>query len=257
MGCSQEQSNGKKLIRYVDVYKSFKSKVVLKGANLDVRGGEVLVIIGGSGTGKSVILKLLTGLLDPDSGDIFFGEDNIVEKTEDELLEIRKKIGMLFQSGALFDSLSVYENIAYPLREHTNIPESEIREKIKEKLSLVGLTNVEHLYPAELSGGMRKRVSLARSIVFEPCLILYDEPTTGLDPSTSNMINELIINLQKKLNVTSIVVTHDMNTVRIVADRIAMLYKGEIIIEGLAAEVLSSENEIVRDFITGNISHAT
>jgi phospholipid/cholesterol/gamma-HCH transport system ATP-binding protein len=257
MRCDTSQSDRTILIRYENVYKSFINKHVLSGANLDVRSGEVLSIIGGSGTGKSVILKLLMGLLEPDSGNIFFGNDNIVEKTEEELLEIRKKIGMLFQSAALFDSLTVYENIAYPLREHTKIPENEIKEKIKEKLALVDLYNVEHLYPAELSGGMKKRVALARAIVFEPCLILYDEPTTGLDPSTSNLINELIVNLQEKLDVTSMVVTHDMNTVKIVSDRIAMLYKGKIIVEGTAESILNSKDEIVRDFVTGHISHAT
>jgi len=253
----KNNSNGEKLIKYEDVYKSFGTKQVLDGANLDVKAGEVLTIIGGSGTGKSVMLKLLMGLLEPDSGNVFFGDENIVDKSEEELLEIRKKIGMLFQSSALFDSLTVYENIAYPLREHTKIPENEIEKKIKDKLSLVNLFNVERLYPAELSGGMKKRVALARAIVFEPCLILYDEPTTGLDPSTSNLINELIINLQKKLKVTSIVVTHDMNSVKMIADRIAMLYKGKIIVEGPAESVLNSEDEIVSDFVTGQISHAT
>jgi len=257
MNCNHKREDGKSLILYEDIYMSFDDNKVLRGVNLNVQSGEVLAIIGGSGSGKSVMLKLLMGLLDPDSGNIYFDGENIVEKTEEELLKIRRKIGMLFQSSALFDSLTVYENLAYPLREHTKIEEDEIERIIKEKLAHVDLYDVEHLYPAELSGGMKKRVALARAIVFEPCLILYDEPTTGLDPSTANKINELIVNLQKKLNVTSIVVTHDMNSVEKVADRIAMLYKGKIIVEGPTETILRSENEIVRAFIKGEISYAT
>ena len=255
MECNRSYKERKYLIRYEDVYKSFDNKRILKGANLNVNPGEVLVIIGGSGSGKSVMLKLLTGLIEPDSGNIYFGDDNIVEKEENELLELRRQMGMLFQSSALFDSLTVYENIAYPLREHTRMNEPEIDEVVKNKLSLVDLSGVEQLYPGELSGGMKKRVALARAIATEPCLILYDEPTTGLDPSTSNVINNLIVNLQEKLSVTSIVVTHDMHSVRRVADRIAMLYDGQIIVEGPANDILNSNDEIVKDFINGEIIH--
>jgi phospholipid/cholesterol/gamma-HCH transport system ATP-binding protein len=245
------------LIRYEDIFMSFEHKDVLKGVDLSVYPGDVLVIIGGSGSGKSVMLKLLIGLLEPDTGNIFFGNDNVVEILENDLMEIRRKIAMLFQSSALFDSMTVYENIAYPLREHMRLEEDVIKQKVKEKLALVDLFNIEHLYPAELSGGMKKRVALARAIATDPCVILYDEPTTGLDPSTSNVINNLIVNLQKKLGVTSIVVTHDMNSVRMIASRIAFLYKGKIVADGKAEDILDSKIELVRDFIDGHISHAT
>src|SRR5687768_3520899 len=199
-------------VEFHDVFKAYGVKTVLRGANLKVYRGEVLVILGGSGTGKSVTLRHMLGLEPPDSGRIVVEEEDVTDLPEEELYRIRKKFGMLFQSGALFDSMTVFENIAFPLREHTEMSDDEIARAVRERLELVNLPNAEHLMPVDLSGGMRKRVGLARSIVLDPKAILYDEPTTGLDPITAQTINELIIDLQAKLNVTSVVVTHDIHS---------------------------------------------
>jgi phospholipid/cholesterol/gamma-HCH transport system ATP-binding protein len=209
-------------------------------------------LIGSSGVGKSVLLKELIGILKPDKGEIFIMGKNIVPLKEEELTRIRRDIGILFQGAALFDSLSVYENIAYPLREHMNLTEKEIKEKIKEKLSLVGLEGVEEKMPDELSGGMKKRVGLARAIAIEPKIILYDEPTTGIDPITAEKINELILSLQNKLGITTIVVTHDLHCVKKVSDRMAMLFDGKIITEGTWDEFENSELKVIKDFIAGS-----
>ena len=236
-------------VEFQDLYKAYGPKQVLRGANLKVYRGEVLVILGGSGTGKSVTLRHMLGLEAPDSGRVVVEEEDITELPEEELYRIRKKFGMLFQSGALFDSMTVFENVAFPLREHTEMSEDEIARAVREKLELVNLPNTEHLMPVDLSGGMRKRVGLARSIVLDPKVILYDEPTTGLDPITSQTINELIVDLQAKLNVTSVVVTHDIHSAFSVGDRIAFLHQGVFEWVGPMDEARDSDNPRLRDFL--------
>ena len=240
------------MIEIIDVHKNFGELEVLKGVNLSVKRGETIVIIGRSGCGKSVLLKHLIGILTPDSGKLLFNGVNISQMKENELVEHRKKFGMLFQAAALFDSLSVKENVAFGLREHMDLSEEEIDRITSKKLSLVGLYAVEGKKPAELSGGMRKRVGLARAFAMDPAIILYDEPTTGLDPITSDIINELIVKIKKELNVTSFAVTHDMKSAYKIADRIAMLYDGKIIESGTPEEIQNTSNPIVRQFIAGN-----
>ena len=236
-------------VEFHDVHKAYGAKVVLRGATLRVFRGEVLVILGGSGTGKSVTLRHMLGLEAPDAGRVIVEEEDITDLPEEELYRIRKKFGMLFQSGALFDSMTVFENVAFPLREHTEMSEEEIARAVREKLELVNLPNTEHLMPVDLSGGMRKRVGLARSIVLDPQVILYDEPTTGLDPITSQTINELIVDLQAKLNVTSIVVTHDIHSAFSVGDRIAFLHQGVFEWVGSMDEARDSDHPRLRDFL--------
>jgi len=236
-------------VEFRDVYKAYGAKEVLRGVNLKVYRGEVLVILGGSGTGKSVTLRHMLGLEAPDEGRVLVEDEDITDHPEEELYRVRKKFGMLFQSGALFDSMNVFENVAFPLREHAEMSEDEIARAVKEKLGLVNLPNTEHLMPVDLSGGMRKRVGLARSIVLDPKMILYDEPTTGLDPITSQKINELIIDLQSKLNVTSVVVTHDIQSAFSVGDRIAFLNKGVFEWVGTMEEARTSEHPVLREFL--------
>jgi len=236
-------------VEFKGVNKSYGSKQVLRGVDLKVYRGEVLVILGGSGSGKSVTLRHMLGLEAPDSGRVFVEEEDITDHPEEELYRVRKKFGMLFQSGALFDSMTVFENVAFPLREHADMSEEEIGRAVKEKLELVNLPNTEHLMPVDLSGGMRKRVGLARSIVLDPKMILYDEPTTGLDPITSQKINELIIDLQSKLNVTSVVVTHDIQSAFSVGDRIAFLNKGIFEWVGTMEEARDSDHPVLREFL--------
>ncbi len=236
-------------VEFEDLHKAYGPKQVLRGASLKVYRGEVLVILGGSGTGKSVTLRHMLGLEAPDAGRVIVEEEDITELPEEELYRIRKKFGMLFQSGALFDSMTVFENVAFPLREHTEMSEEEIVRAVREKLELVNLPNSEHLMPVDLSGGMRKRVGLARSIVLDPKVILYDEPTTGLDPITAQTINELIVDLQAKLNVTSVVVTHDIHSAFSVGDRVAFLHQGVFEWIGSMDEARDSENPRLRDFL--------
>jgi phospholipid/cholesterol/gamma-HCH transport system ATP-binding protein len=243
------KATGDVLARFEHVTKSFGSKVIYEDLTLDVKKGETLVVLGGSGTGKSVMLKLLIGLLKPDSGDIFVNEENIVGYDEHDLLHIRKSISMLFQGGALFDSLTVFENVAYPLREHLTLDEAALAERVSRSLDLVGLSGSEALKPADLSGGMRKRAALARSIVLEPEVILYDEPTTGLDPANTRRISDLIQSLQEKLGLTSIVVTHDMPCAFHVADRIAMLHDFRIHVADTPAALMKSTDPVVSEFI--------
>jgi phospholipid/cholesterol/gamma-HCH transport system ATP-binding protein len=235
-------------VEFRDVYKAYGTKAVLKGVDLTVFRGEVLVILGGSGSGKSVTLRHMLGLEAPDSGRVIVEEEDVTDLPEEELYRVRKKFGMLFQSGALFDSMTVFENVAFPLREHTEMSDEEIQRAVREKLELVNLPNTEHLMPTDLSGGMRKRVGLARSIVLNPKMILYDEPTTGLDPITSQKINELIIDLQSKLNVTSVVVTHDIQSAFSVGDRIAFLNKGVFEWTGSMDSARDSDHPILREF---------
>jgi phospholipid/cholesterol/gamma-HCH transport system ATP-binding protein len=241
-------------IEFRRVHKTFDHLPVLDGLDFAIRAGETLTIIGGSGSGKSVTLKLIVGLLKPESGQVFIEGDDIVAMAEEQLLQVRKKIGMVFQNSALFDSLSVAENIAYPLREHTTMSEREIRERIKETLNLVGLEGVEEKDPADLSGGMRKRVALARAIALVPRIILYDEPTTGLDPTNTEKINELIVDTAEKLGVTSVVVTHDMRSAFKVSDRIAFLNSGRIAMAGTPREIEGSDLPLIRQFISGSLT---
>jgi phospholipid/cholesterol/gamma-HCH transport system ATP-binding protein len=236
-------------VEFVDVSKAYGSKQVLRSASVKVYRGEVLVILGGSGSGKSVTLRHMLGLEAPDGGRVLVEEEDITDLPEEELYRVRKKFGMLFQSGALFDSMTVFENIAFPLREHTDMSDEEIARAVREKLDLVNLPNTEHLMPVDLSGGMRKRVGLARSIVLDPKVILYDEPTTGLDPITSQKINELIVDLQTKLSVTSVVVTHDIQSAFSVGDRIAFLHKGVFEWVGTMDEARDADHPQLRDFL--------
>jgi len=235
-------------VEFHDVHKAYGGKQVLRGADLQVFRGEVLVILGGSGTGKSVTLRHMLGLEAPDAGRIIVEEEDITDLPEEELYRVRKKFGMLFQSGALFDSMTVFENIAFPLREHTELSEEEIARAVREKLELVSLPGAEQLMPVDLSGGMRKRVGLARSIVLDPKMILYDEPTTGLDPINAQKINELIIDLQSKLNVTSVVVTHDIQSAFSVGDRIAFLNGGVFEWVGTMEQARDAQHPVLREF---------
>lgn len=238
-------------LRVVNLYKSFGEKQVLKGCDLEVQEGESMVVIGGSGSGKTVLIRCIIGLIQPDEGKVYVDGSEITSLSERELNEIRKKFGMLFQGGALFDSLRIWENVGFGLRQHTRLSEEEIRKISSEKLRLVGLRDIEELMPSELSGGMRKRVSLARAIAMEPEILLYDEPTTGIDPIMADAINELIVQMREKLNVTSIAITHDMKSAYKIADRIAMLYQGKIIEVGTPEEIKNSSNLIVQQFIQG------
>lgn len=234
------------------VYKAFDQNQVLDGLDLSVRPGEVMTIIGGSGAGKTVLLKLIVGLIKPEAGRILIEGQDIVPLKEGELLKVRRKMGMVFQGSALFDSLSVGENVAFPLREHTRLSELEIQDRILECLGLVGLEGIEGKDPTELSGGMRKRVGIARAIALVPKILLYDEPTTGLDPSNVEKITELILDLNGKLSVTSVVVTHDLKSAFKISDRIALLHQGRIAFVGTPDEVEGSDSLLVRNFIAGH-----
>jgi phospholipid/cholesterol/gamma-HCH transport system ATP-binding protein len=240
-------------VEFHDVHKAYGQKQVLRGADLNVFRGEVMVILGGSGSGKSVTLRHMLGLEAPDSGRIVVEEEDITDLPEQELYRVRKKFGMLFQSGALFDSMTVFENIAFPLREHTEMSDEEIERAVREKLELVNLPGTAHLMPVDLSGGMRKRVGLARAIVLDPKMILYDEPTTGLDPITAQKINELIIDLQSKLNVTSVVVTHDIQSAFSVGDRIAFLNHGVFEWVGTMEDARDADHAGLRDFFKASM----
>lgn len=240
------------MIRLVDLHKAFGANKVLQGLNLEVEQGQSRVIIGGSGSGKSVILKHIIGILKPDRGDVFIEGVNITTLKDNELYEVRKKFGMLFQMAALFDSMNVWENVGFSLMRHKNMRPKDVKEIAIEKLKMVGLIGVESLSPAELSGGMKKRVGLARAIAHEPEILLYDEPTTGLDPITADAINDLIIEMRERLSVTSVAITHDMNSAYKIADRISMLYEGQIIQSGSPDEIKNTEDPFVRQFITGS-----
>ncbi|NWF98786.1 MAG: ABC transporter ATP-binding protein [Nitrospirae bacterium] len=240
------------MIEIIDLHKAFGNHHVLKGVNLKVEKGESMVVIGGSGSGKSVLLKHIIGILKPDKGNILIDGTDITKLNERELYEIRKKFGMLFQMAALFDSLTVWENVGFALTRQKKMSDEDVRKIASEKLRLVGLAGVEDLMPSELSGGMKKRVGLARAIAHEPEILLYDEPTTGLDPIMADAINDLIIEMKNKLSVTSVAITHDMNSAYKIADRIAMLYDGKIIGTGSPDEIRNTGDPIIKQFITGS-----
>lgn len=239
------------MIEIVNLYKRFNSHPVLGGVNLTIREGETMVIIGRSGGGKSVLLKHMVGLMRPDRGQVIVAGQEISRLEGEPLSRLRLQFGVLFQGAALFDSLTVGENVAFALYEHTDLIENRIQERVHECLGWVGLAGIEHLKPAELSGGMRKRVGLARALALQPKVILYDEPTTGVDPIMADVINNLIQELHDRLQVTGVVVTHDMVSAYKVADRIAMLHEGKIIQVGTADEIRSTANPLVRQFILG------
>ena len=236
-------------IQLIHVNKCFGSQVVLDDLSLDLPRGRITFVLGKSGTGKSVLLKHIIGLLKPDSGRIVIDGRDITTLGERQLKTERMKFGMLFQDAALFDSMNVYENVAFPLREHRSLSEKEVREIVTRKLELVGLTRDIEKFPAELSGGMRKRVGLARAIALDPQIILYDEPTTGLDPLMVEQINDLIVRTQKAQNATSIVISHDIPTAMNTADVIAIMYSGKIVACGTPQELRSSDHPFVKEFI--------
>jgi phospholipid/cholesterol/gamma-HCH transport system ATP-binding protein len=239
------------MIEARNVTKSFGAQRVLDGVNLCINEGESVVILGRSGGGKSVLLKHLVGLIPPDSGDVIIDGENIVGMSERRLLDVRHKFGMLFQSAALFDSMTVAENVGFALRREKNLTATELDRRVSEALETVDLPGTEKKKPAELSGGMRKRVGLARAIVYRPEIVLYDEPTTGLDPIVADSIDQLIVRVRDRLNVTSVVVTHDMRSARRVGQRIVMLHQGKIYVEGTPDEIFSSSDPIVHQFVNG------
>jgi phospholipid/cholesterol/gamma-HCH transport system ATP-binding protein len=239
------------MIEIINASKSFNTHKVLNDLSFKIDTATTTVIIGRSGCGKSVLLKHIIGLIRPDSGKIIIDGKNVMELNEEKLNELRMKISMVFQGGALFDSLTVAENVGFGLIEHTHVDRKELLERAEEALCMVGLCGVGNLMPSELSGGMKKRVALARAICMKPEIILYDEPTTGLDPITADSINELIKSLHDKLKVTSVVVTHDMKSAYKIADKIAMMYQGQIIAEGNPQEIQNTAHPVVNQFING------
>lgn len=233
--------------------KSFQGRKVLDNVNLDVRKGETFVIMGGSGSGKSTLLRIMAGSIKPDRGEVFFGDKEIGKLGEEDLELIKRRFGMSFQSAALLDSLTVEQNVSLPLEEHTKLTAKVIAIIAKMKLNLVGLQGFEHYLPSMLSGGMKKRAGLARAIAMDPEIVFYDEPTAGLDPVMCAVIDKLILDLTKKLNLTSVVVTHNMESVFRIADRAAFLYQGSVLEVGTKDDIKNSTNEIVQQFIKGEI----
>ncbi len=248
----EKSSNG--ILSVKNLTKRFGTNVVLDNISLTIENGKTTVIIGPSGCGKTVLVKHLIALLRPNSGEVYFKNHRIDNLSENELNNIRTHYGFLFQGGALFDSLSVTENIIFPIRQHCKITDwKEVEELVKSKLAMVGLDGFQHFYPSNLSGGQQKRVALARAIALNPEIILYDEPTTGLDPIRSDVINELVLKLQKELGVTSVVVTHDMKSAYKIADRIVMLHNGKIIADGNADHIRNHPHPVVQQFISGKV----
>lgn len=239
------------VIEMIDITKSFGSRQILKGVSFQVKRGEVMVLLGGSGTGKSVSLRHITGLLKPDSGEVKVFGESILNGSSEVLEQARSRMGVLFQSGALINWLTVYDNVALPLREHRLASEVEIDKIVKEKLEWLGLMPAMNLFPSSISGGMKKRVGIARALTTNPEILLYDEPTSGLDPVMSQVINELVRKLQKEIGVTQVVVTHDMNSAYYIADRITFLYQGKVECIGTPDEIRNSDNLIVQQFIHG------
>ena len=240
------------VIELRNVNKTFGNRKILDNISLQIEKGETMVIMGGSGCGKSTLLRMIIGALKPDSGEIFINGRDVTRLNEDEMNEVRKKFGMLFQSSALFNSMNVGENVALPLREHTKLNESIINIMVKMKLELVGLTGFENLKPSEISGGMKKRVGLARAIAMDPEIVFYDEPEAGLDPIVASVIDKLITDLSKKLGITSVVVTHEMDSAFRIADRITMLYQGRILEIGTPEEIKKTSNKVIQQFISGS-----
>jgi len=240
------------VIRAEQVAYRVSGKTILRRVDLSVEKGETVAVMGMSGAGKSTLLKIVSGLLRPSAGHVYVGDVEIARMREAELDTVRRRIGMLFQYAALFDSLNVYENVSFGLRRHTKLTEDEIAEKVSERLAIVGLPRTEHLMPAELSGGMQKRVGLARALALDPEIVLYDEPTAGLDPITSATIAELIVKARDELGVTSVLVSHDIPTIKRVSSRIAMLHQGKIVAIGAVEEMSNSTNEMVRQFMEGS-----
>lgn len=239
----------KVMIDVQDIYKAFRGFEVLKGINLQMIEGTTTVVLGGSGSGKTVLMKHIMGLFKPDRGQVMVDGQNVSTMSRQELSVFRTRMGMVFQSSALFDSMTVGDNVAFALREHTDLSEAEIREKVKEKLAVVDLFDVEEKYPAELSGGMRKRVGLARAIIRDPKIVLYDEPTTGLDPLTTESVDEMILHARERLQVTSVVISHDIGSAFHIADRIAVINEGRIVEEGTPAEVRKTQEPFTRQFL--------
>ncbi|KYG68885.1 ABC transporter ATP-binding protein [Bdellovibrio bacteriovorus] len=242
------------MIEFKNLVKRFGTRTVLNGLSLKIREGEIIFILGTSGTGKSVLLKNLVGLLTPDEGEIWIDDQEVSKFTEEQYLPIRKKCGMVFQHPALFDSLTVFENVAFGLRRHYNFDEATIKEKVTKALRLVNLQGIEQKTPAQISYGMQKRVSLARTVALEPRILLFDEPTTGLDPVTTTAVNQLILDLSRTLKTTSLVVSHDMNCALSIADRIVVLDKGQIVAQGTPDELKKSEIPLVKDFLSEVLS---
>jgi phospholipid/cholesterol/gamma-HCH transport system ATP-binding protein len=242
------------MIQISSLHKSFGGQKVLNGVNLSIPKGELIAIIGESGGGKSVLLRHLVGLLKPDKGTVLVEGEDITKLGRRELDAIREKFGVVFQGGALFDSYTIFENIAFPLREKTRLSEDKIQEKVDTALEDVGLLGVEQKYPAELSGGMRKRVALARALITEPKVVLFDEPTTGLDPIKLHAIHKLIMETHRKYGFTGVMISHDIPEIYEVVDRIAFLFEGVIEVVGTPEEIVHSEDRIVRQFITGSLS---
>jgi phospholipid/cholesterol/gamma-HCH transport system ATP-binding protein len=241
------------MITLRDVHKSFNGNQVLKGLSLEIRQGEMFALIGRSGLGKSVLLKHVIGLMKPDSGEIFVDETNVNSLRGKQLESLRRKFGYLFQEGALFDSMTVFENVAFPLREKTPMKEAAIRERVFFELEQMGLKNDAHKYPAELSGGMRKRTSLARAMIMQPSIMLFDEPTTGLDPIIGHSILNYIQGCHRRIGFTGIIVTHDVPRVFQIVQKIAMMHDGKIIINGTYDEIVSQNNPVFNQFLSGSI----
>lgn len=239
------------MIEIKHLKKSFDGKPVLRDVSLTIPSGKTVVVLGQSGCGKTVLLKSIIGLIKPDDGEIVVEGEEITRMGRLDLFRIRKKFGMLFQGAALFDSMTVEENVALGLREHTDLPDATIRKRVREELEIVGLPGVEWKKPAELSGGMKKRVGLARALVMDPKFVLYDEPTTGLDPIMADNINNLILATNRRLNITSVAVTHDMVSASKIGDRIAMLHEGMVVFEGAVDELRTTDDPVVRQFVEG------
>jgi phospholipid/cholesterol/gamma-HCH transport system ATP-binding protein len=248
---STNEQGPEAIISLRKIHKAFGRQRVLRSVSIDFQRGKTTVVLGPSGCGKSVLLKHIVRLLVPDRGEVYYEGHRIDQLAEHELVKTRTQFGYLFQMGGLFDSMNVEENITFPLTEHTKLTPQQRKERCHEVLTMVGLDGTQHKYPGELSGGQQKRIALARAIVLHPKVILYDEPTTGLDPIRADIINGLIIKLQRELNATSIVVTHDMNSAAKIADRVVMLYDGAVIADGTPEQIMDSEDPMVRGFVEG------
>ncbi len=241
------------IIKFIDVHKYFGEKKVLRGLNFSIKKGSVAVVMGPSGTGKSTVIKLMVGLLKPTKGKVIVAGQDVAKLDKKGLRELRKKIGFAFQFGALFDSMTIFDNVAFPLREHTKLSEKEIEKEVRDAISLVGLSpdDVLKLYPDELSGGMQKRAAIARTIILKPEIILYDEPTSGLDPIASDLISRLIVKLQKELGTTSVVISHDIKESFKIADQMIMLYHGKVLAAREPEFFRESHNPVIEEFIEG------